>query len=181
MMKFIKMLFLFVIMKDNYYNKISKSYNELYGEEQKKKMQIISKSLPKKPKPKSILDIGCGSGLSTPKNQIGIDPSKELIKLHKGYNKNPNKSYAFVGNAEKLPFKNSQFDYVISVTVLHHCKIRKALNEIKRVTKKRNDRAGKKIDSKPNVILSILKKAKNFEQIEKEIKKEFEVKEKIDE
>ncbi len=70
-------------MKDVYYNQISKSYKELYGEEQKKKMQIISKYLPKHPKPKSILDIGCGSGISTPKNQIGIDPSEDLIKQHK--------------------------------------------------------------------------------------------------
>ena len=157
---------------DTYYDQISKSYNELHSEEQKKKMQIINKFLPKNLKPKTILDVGCGSGLSTPKNQIGIDPSEELIKLHKGYNKNPKKSYVFVGSAEKLPFKSKEFEYVISVTALHHCNIKKALREIKRVAK---------VSNKPNIILSILKKAKNFKQIEIEINKVFKVYEKIDE
>jgi len=165
-------------MKDFYYNKISKSFNELYGEEQKKKMQIILKFLPKKPKPKSILDVGCGSGLSTPKNQCGIDPSKELIKLHEGYKE----GRALVGSAEKLPFKNEQFDYVISVTALHHTNIKKSLREIKRVVKscKKEHKTTKRI-LKANVIISILKKAKNFKQIEKEINEVFKVKERIDE
>ncbi len=169
--------------KDTYYNSISNSYNELYGEEQKKKMQIILKYLPKKPKQKSILDVGCGSGLSTPKNQIGIDPSEELIKLHKGYNKIKKKSHAFVGNAEDLPFKNEQFEYVISVTALHHCNIKKALNEIKRVVKSSEKKETNKKVNKimPNIVLSILKEAKNFEQIGKEINKVFKVNEKIDE
>ena len=164
------MLYFNLIM--DYYNQISKSYNDLHSEEQKKKMQIINKYLPKKPKAKSILDVGCGSGLSTPKNQIGIDPSEELIKLHKGYNKDKTKTKAFIGIAEKLPFKSEEFEYVISVTALHHCNIKKALREIKRVAK---------VSKKPNIILSILKKAKNFKQIEKEIENVFEVYEKINE
>ena len=157
-------------MKDNYYDKISKSYNELHGEEQKKKMQIVLKYLPKNPKQRSILDVGCGTGLSTPNEQCGIDPSEELIKQHIGYsdgrtNKQPMR--IFLGSAEKMQFKDKQFNYVISLTALHHCDIEKALNEIKRVGKK--------------YILSILKKANDFKKFDAIIKKKFVIKDIIEE
>ena len=45
-----------------YYNKIAKSYNGLYKEEQLKKVDIILKHI--KPKGK-LLDIGSGTGIST--------------------------------------------------------------------------------------------------------------------
>ncbi len=144
----------------NYYNKIAKGYNELHEEEQKNKLEIIKKHL----KPKGlILDIGAGTGLSAKyfKNIILLDPSKEMLKRAKGKK--------VIAKAEKIPFPDKTFDAIISVTVLHHTDIRKAVKEIKRV-------------SKPNCryAFTILKKSKNYNKVEEELKKNFELKE-IDE
>ena len=126
-----------------YYNKIAKSYNELYKEEQLEKVKIILKYI--KPKGK-LLDIGAGTGISTKPfkkycNCTALDPSKELLKQYKGKK--------IVGKAEKLPFPDNNFDIIISVTALHHTNIKKALSEIKRV-------------AKPNaqIAITILKKSK---------------------
>jgi ubiquinone/menaquinone biosynthesis C-methylase UbiE len=71
--------------------------------------------------------------------------------------------------AEKLPFKDRCFDYVISVTAVHNFKdIKKGLEEIKRVAKK-------------EVVLSIMKKSSKFNEIEKSIRDLFQVKKTIEE
>jgi len=140
-----------------YYNKIAKSYNELHEKEQLEKTRIILKFI----KPSGLLlDIGAGTGISTKPFEkycmcIALDPSKELLKRYKG-----NKILA---KAENLPFKDKTFDVIISVTVLHHTNIKKALKEIFRV-------------AKPNaqIALTILKKsklAKTIENLLKDFKK----------
>ncbi len=109
-----------------YYDKIAEGYNQLYEEEQKKKLELIKKKLHFKG---SILDIGAGTGLSAKyfKNIILLDPSKEMLKKADGKK--------VVAKAEKLPFRDKMFDAIISVTSLHHTDIRKAVKEIKRVSK----------------------------------------------
>ena len=47
-----------------YYDNISKSYNQLYGEEQKKKLDIIKDCVHVK-KSYKLLDVGCGTGISS--------------------------------------------------------------------------------------------------------------------
>ena len=132
------------------YNSIAPSYNELHGEEQLKKLELIKPFLDSD----LILDVGCGTGIASPEGSVGVDPSYELLKY------NPNKFV--VGHAEKLPFKNKSFDIITCMTAIHHFELDKALNEMKRVAKKK-------------VIISVLRKAKNFDKIVERIKEEFKV------
>lgn len=148
-----------------YYDEIASGYNELHGEEQIKKMQIVERILELlKPKNEQILDVGCGTGISTPKGSYGVDPSIELLKQHPGYKEGK----AVQASAEKLPFKDKEFDVVICLTAIHNFNdVEKGLKEIKRVGKR--------------YILSVLKKSNKFEQIKQLITKIFDVKETIEE
>ena len=144
-----------------YYDEISKGYDNLHREEQLKKMRLIAKSVKVLPSDR-LLDVGCGSGISTiyfKCEATGIDSSNELIKLARNY------KYArfLVGRAENLPFPDKTFDIVISITAIHNfTDINKALGEMKRVGKNR-------------YVISVLKKCKDFEAIESKIKKRFKI------
>ncbi len=138
----------------DYYSKISKSYNELHGEEQIKKLKIIKKEANLKGK---ILDLGSGTGLAKKffKNIVCVDPAKKM--LNKG---------DVHAKAEKLPFKDKTFDSILCVTAIHHFDLRKAIPEIKRVSK-----------NNCRYAISILKKAKNFNKIRKILHNNFKLKE----
>ncbi len=95
-----------------------------------------------------ILDIGCGNALILPsilkKNifYFGFDISEKLIEIAtKKYAKEIKNKEAnfFTGQATKLPFKNKEFDFVISFATLHHIPSKelqeKFFREIKRVSK----------------------------------------------
>jgi ubiquinone/menaquinone biosynthesis C-methylase UbiE len=146
--------------KMKYYDKIAKGYDGLHREEQEKKLKIIKKHL----RPKGlILDIGAGTGISSKyfKNIVLLDPSEEMLKKAKGKK--------IKAKAEKIPFPDRTFDAIISVTALHHTDIKKAIKEIKRVSKKNCKYA-----------FTILKRAKKYHLIKQELKKSFKLKE-IDE
>lgn len=140
-----------------YYDKISKGYNELHGEEQLKKVNIILKNIKIKKNTK-LLDVGCGTGFYHQLfdcNTIGIDPSEELLKQCE--------SKTVKGHAENLPFRDKEFDIVISITAVHNFNdIEKGLDEIKRVGKK--------------YVLTLLRKSKNFSKIDSLIRKKFRIK-----
>lgn len=89
-----------------------------------------------------VLDLGCGNGRlyklieKFTHDYTGLDISDELIKIAKKfYPKLP----FVVGDALATPFKDSEFDAIISVATLHHIpsKIKRnaALKEIFRITK----------------------------------------------
>jgi len=89
---------------------------------------------------KSVLEVGCGEGtklakLSSKKNhRIGIDISKQAIKRAK---KNYPKISFKVSDAEKLSFKDKEFDLVFSTFMLEHTKNpERIINEALRVAKK---------------------------------------------
>ena len=135
-----------------YYDQIAQGYNELHFDEQKKKAGIILKELKIKQTDK-LLDVGCGTGKITelfPCKVIGIDPSKELLKQVK--------IPVVHGAAENLPFADKSFDIVISLTAIHNFDdVGKALKEMLRVAKR-------------EMVISVLKKARNFAEIEQKIK-----------
>lgn len=141
------------------YDKLSiEGYEELYGNEQRKKFEIIQKNINLKGK---TLDVGCGSLISREffDNVIGIDPCKALIK---------NKEDAFLGRAERLPFNDNSFDNVLCITVLQNVEdINKAISEMKRVCKK-------------NFVFSILKRTQSFNKIVSRLNEEFEFNKEID-
>ncbi len=137
----------------NYYDDISKGYNELYGEEQKKKARLLKQHLKIKG---LLLDIGAGTGIATEefKDQatcILLDPSLKMLKKADGLR--------VCAKAESLPFKGRTFDTVISLTSLHHANVKKAITEIKRVAKE-NASIGVSMLKKSNKTTKELKKWK---------------------
>ncbi len=136
------------------YDVIAGSYNELHGEEQLNKLLIIKKSI-KISKKTKILDVGCGTGISSDFGcfAVGIDPSLGLLKY--------NTHLKILGIAESMPFKDNSFDYVISITSIHNFNdILQSISEIKRVGKK-------------NFVFSVLKKSRKFGIIKQAIESNF--------
>lgn len=147
----------------NYYNQIAQGYNELHEEEQLRKLSIIKDNI-KLDKSARLLDVGCGTGISSGFDCFvaGIEPSMELIKQNKSNKK-------IIGIAESLPFKNSSFDYVVSVTSIHNFEdIKKSISEMERV-------------GKDDFVFSVLKKSEKFGFIKDLILKNFKVDKVIEE
>ena len=140
-----------------YYDAISGGYDELHGEEQLSKLSIIKSNL-EISKNAMLLDVGCGTGISSQFGckVVGLDSSIGLIKLNKSSDK-------IVGFAESLPFKGNSFDYVISITSIHNFKnIKKSINEMKRV-------------GKEHFVFSVLRKSGKFDYIKKMIEENFKI------
>ena len=142
------------------YSTIAPGYNELYREEQLNKLNIIKKHIEVKPEHK-LLDIGCGTGISTNYfkcNSKGIDPCQEMIEQGENLT---------LGEAEQIPFQDNEFDIILSITAVHHFKdLDKAIEEIKRVSK-----------PEAKIIITIMKKAKSFRKIRETLNKHFKFKE----
>ena len=112
----------------SYYDDIAPGYNELHGEEQRKKYRIIAQQL-QLSRYAEVLDVGAGTGVGhdiIP--SLGIDPAPELIKQH------PN-TESIVGIAEALPFPSGSFDAAICVTAIHHTDYKQAIAEMLRVSR----------------------------------------------
>ena len=150
-----------------YYDDISTGYEELHGEEQLKKIELIKKYLKLGPEDR-LLDVGCGTGLTTePWSCIryGVDPAKKLIARARQKDAIKYK----VAPAEDIPYPDNYFDIVISVTAIQNfADIKKGLEEIKRVGKEK-------------FVLTFLKKSSKSAFIKKLIKKRFDVKKEIEE
>src|SRR3989338_7223005 len=140
----------------DYYTSISRGYNELHMEEQLSKISIIKDNI-KIGRSSKILDVGCGTGISSDFGcfVVGIDPSIGLLTQ--------NKNTKLLGIAEYLPFRDNSFDFVISVTAVHSFNdIEKSISEMKRVGKK-------------NFVFSILRRSKKSGLIRDLILKNFRV------
>jgi len=133
-----------MIMDEDYYSGIAPGYNELYGEEQRRKFSVIKEHVKLRP---LALDIGCGTGVvDLGVKAVGIDPSFGLLERHRGLK--------VCACAEALPFRSHVFSSVVSLTALHHADIDKAIAEIRRVSRKDAVYA-----------FTVLKKAKNVKSI----------------
>ncbi len=157
------------IAYDAYYDSIAEGYDKLHGEEQEKKLAVIKGELARNNDVHEfilpadhLLDIGCGTGISTIffdcARRVGIDPSVKLIERAVS-----GASSYQVGYAEKLPFRDHEFDIIISITAIQNFyDIKKGLEEIKRVGKER-------------FILTFLKRSEKKEFIDAAIRKLFTV------
>ena len=163
---YLKKLIYFPIM-NTYYDQISEGYEELHREEQLKKVKLISKYLKPKPEDK-LLDVGCGTGLTTEPwkcKRFGIDPAKKLLARAR---KKQEIEYK-LAPTENIPYPDDFFDIVISITAIQNFQdIEKGLKEIKRVGKDR-------------FVLTFLKKSSKKEFIENKIKELFKVEKVIEE
>ena len=121
-----------------------------------------------------VLDLGCGNGRlfeALEKYDIdyyGLDISEELVKIAK---KTYPKGNFIASDLLKTPYKDNEFDVIVSIATLHHIPSKKlrreALKEVYRITKQ----GGKILISiwyfwnKPNYLGKILKSAiKRFYQ-----------------
>lgn len=151
-----------------YYDTIAEGYNELYREEQLAKLKLIHGYLTAKNElpgaPDIILDVGCGSGVSSEIFKcriIGIDPARELLKQATATE--GMKGNCIQALAEYLPFKNNFFEYTIAITSAQNFgDLEKGLSELKRVS------AGR-------IIITIPLKSPKLEQIRKMIDNMFKI------
>lgn len=150
-----------------YYDEISEGYEELHKEEQLKKIRIIKKKAVIREKDK-LLDVGCGTGITIEPwecKRYGIDPAPKLLEKARQKSRIDYKLAA----AEELPFEDDSFDIVISITAIQNFRdIRKGLEEIKRVGKRR-------------FVLSFLKRSAKADLIGRQIRRLFDVDEVIEE
>ena len=150
-----------------YYDEISSGYEELHKEEQIKKVSLIKNYLKVKASDK-LLDVGCGTGLTTESwgcRRYGVDPAPKLLERARQKDKIEYK----LAPAEKIPYPDGFFDIVISITAIQNFEdIEKGLKEIKRVGKNK-------------FVLSFLKKSPKKDMIDKLIRKLFKVKEVVEE
>ena len=139
-----------------YYDSISSGYEELHKEEQEKKIRLI-KDRVKVDASDKLLDVGCGTGLTTEPwecNRYGIDPAPKLLERARSKNKIEYK----LAPAEDIPYDDGFFDIVISITAIQNFEdIRKGLEEIKRVGKDKFVLSFLKKSSKKHKIISLIK------------------------
>src|SRR3989338_11332625 len=120
--------------KFEYYNEIAQSYDDLHGEEQIKKLELIKEELLRNnllEKGIFVLDVGAGTGLSSlyidieAIKVVSLEPAFELLKRNKN-------RYRVQGVVEFLPFKINTFQIVQSITSMHNFDdIPKAIEEMK--------------------------------------------------
>lgn len=141
----------------DYYDSTASNYNELHGEEQLAKAELILKNLKIDPN-WELLDVGAGTGFSTSLfkcKKTCIDPSKELLKQNPFQHK--------LAPAENIPFPDHMFDIVISITAIHNFENpEKAIQEMKRV--------GKNL-----FVITVLKKSAKLDDILTLIQKYFKI------
>jgi len=151
-----------------FYKNIASGYDELYSSEQERKIGLIKKKIRLSG---ILLDVGCGTGISTgfwkeTKLKVGVDSCIELLKIAKA--KHPNCIF-ICAMAESLPFKSGIFDSGVCLTALHNFDdAKKALKELKRVCKK-----------KSQLVISVLRKSRHFDELTKLIKNHFQIEEEL--
>lgn len=102
-----------------WYNTLSSSYDELYGQEQSHKYQTVLELLGKRHFP-VLIDIGCGTGTFIEKARenydyaIGIDLSNKMLQIAKK-RKTQNTDYV-LASSSSLPLKNSSSDCTVSIS-----------------------------------------------------------------
>lgn len=86
--------------------------------------------------PESVLDVGCGEGELAERIQkelgatvVAIDQSARMVEISRGRGVD-----ARVGNAQRLPFGDGDFDVVLAAWVLHHVQgLPETIAELRRV------------------------------------------------
>ncbi|MCS7385651.1 MAG: methyltransferase domain-containing protein [archaeon GB-1867-005] len=107
------------------YDTTAPSYDELYGEEQKRKYNAIFKEFGSI-KGKKVLDAGCGTGILmeqiSPKCNyvVGVDISSGMLKIAKRKLKGKANASLILADVENLPVKRRQFDLALAITLIQN-------------------------------------------------------------
>ncbi len=125
-----------------HYDKLADTYDDLYGEEQKAKIESALNLISSR-RFDAAVDVGCGTGLlfNSIKDRstiiIGVDISRKLLR--RAHEKTRNKSNIMLINADAdhLPFKEETFDMIFMITVLQNLPdYISTLKEISRVSRR---------------------------------------------
>jgi SAM-dependent methyltransferase len=117
----------------------TKSYEETFFTRviRRRELNFIKQVLQDE-KPRLVLDYGCGGGWLSKLickwgfEVVGIDLSKRLVKIAKFMCREGD---FVVCDAMRLPFKDSVFDFIIGISILHHLpKLSMTFSECKRVS-----------------------------------------------
>ena len=112
----------------------------LWGVIRRKELAIILDNIWSH-KPMLILDYGCGAGWLSAFlarkgfKVVGIDISVSLLRRAKRV---CHEAEFIACDAENLPFKDSTFDFVVGVAILHHLNLERSCKEIRRVLKNKS-------------------------------------------
>jgi len=130
---------------EKYYSTLKRLQRRL-----KKPVPFVIEFLPtfRRHKIKNVLDLGCGTGrhciylAKKGFNVVGVDVSESALKMANAWvRKERLKNATFIqGTMNNIPVKNSHFDAVISVSVIHHAvkkDIVTTIDEVYRVLKKK--------------------------------------------
>ena len=102
-----------------WYNTLSSSYDELYGEEQSQKYETVLEFLGNRHF-RIIIDIGCGTGTFLEKAHeiydyaIGIDLSTKMLQIARG-KKTRNTDFV-LASSSSLPLKDKSADCTVSIS-----------------------------------------------------------------
>jgi malonyl-CoA O-methyltransferase len=106
------------------YDVTAESYDEQYGEEQKRKYSKALQNI--EVGGKALLDVGCGSGLffrevaAKAELVVGVDVSRGLLLKAKVQAKSFGNVFVVQADADNLPFKEGFFDGIFAFTVLQN-------------------------------------------------------------
>lgn len=142
------------------YDGIARGYNELHGEEQRRKLRKLLAHVELKPR-MSVADIGCGTAHLAPffakQRYVGVDPSEGLLRY------TPEHVDTVLARGEELPFGAGRFDIVLSLTALHNYgDWEKGVSELDRI-------------AKGLVLVGVLKKAAAHDAIVSHLRRSFHV------
>ncbi len=104
-----------------WYNTLSSSYDELYGEEQSSKHQAVLEFLGNRHF-HILVDIGCGTGTFLEKareicdHSVGIDFSTKMLRIAKN-RRIPNADYV-LASSSSLPLKDDSSDCTVSISTV---------------------------------------------------------------
>ena len=123
------------------YDVTAEMYNERYAEEQQRKYRKALENVDVAGR--TILDVGCGSGLFFSQVAVqadmvvGVDVSRKLLMKAKEHAGDFGNVHVLLADADHLPFKDGFFGAVFAFTVLQNMpKPNETLNELKRAAKK---------------------------------------------
>lgn len=104
------------------YDEIANFYDELYGNEQKRKYIIVKNLLSSKIN--TILDLGCGTGLfseylSSNIYYICLDLSLSMLDVFKNRRREKRIADIICADMNLLPFRKSSFKAITTITAIH--------------------------------------------------------------
>lgn len=125
-----------------HYSLTAKSYDELYADEQKAKIEVAIKKV-KIANNSLILDSGCGTGLlfeyvaDKAQMVVGLDISRGILEEAKKRAKKFGNVHLVLADADHTPFKDCVFSHVFAVTLLQNTPSpQKTLAELEKVAGK---------------------------------------------